>query len=140
MTSKAEIVESHPANFTSRAFWLLTGTLFVIIGAVALLVPLLPTTPFLLLGSACYAKSSHRFHGWLKRSPVLGDYVLSYEGGVSLPVWVLALTILSIWAAMTMTSLFLVKEPYLQLILVAVAVIETIVLSTWNKRTSVNEA
>ena len=71
---------------------------------------------------------------------MLGDYVLSYEGGVSLPVWVLALTILSIWAAMTMTSLFLVKEPYLQLILVAVAVIETIVLSTWNKRTSVNEA
>ncbi len=71
---------------------------------------------------------------------MLGDYVRSYEGGVPLPVWVLALSILSVWTAIIMASLFLAKEPHLQLVLVAVAAIETIVLPMWNRRTSVIQA
>ena len=47
------IDSGHLAN---RAFWILSGTALVMIGAIALLIPLIPTTPFLLLGAACYAK------------------------------------------------------------------------------------
>jgi uncharacterized membrane protein YbaN (DUF454 family) len=121
-------------SLASRTFWILSGTAFVIVGAVAIFIPLIPTTPFLLLGAACYAKSSLRFYGWLKKSPVLGDYVRSYEERIPLPVWVLVLTILAVWIAVLVTSFFLLREAYLQLILIAVAVTETIALPLWNRR------
>jgi uncharacterized membrane protein YbaN (DUF454 family) len=136
MAAKDESAMAVPSRrFVGRIFWMLIGTAFVIIGAIALLIPLIPTTPFLLLGAACYAKSSLRFHGWLKRSPVLGDYVRSYEEKTPLPVWVLVLTILAVWSAVVFTTLFLVREPYLQIILIAVALAETILLPLWNRRT-----
>jgi uncharacterized membrane protein YbaN (DUF454 family) len=129
------VSEKAPSRrFASRAFWIVIGTALVLVGAVALIIPLLPTTPFLLLGAACYAKSSQRFHRLLKRSPVLGDYIRSYEGKVPLPFWVLVLTIVLVWSAMILTSIFLVSDLYLQLILVAVALTETIVLPLWNRR------
>jgi uncharacterized membrane protein YbaN (DUF454 family) len=135
MTAKDESAMAVPSrHFIGRIFWILSGTVFVIIGAIALLIPLIPTTPFLLLGAACYAKSSLRFHNWLKRSLVLGDYVRSYEERIPLPVWLLVLTLLAVWSAVIYTSLFWVKEPYLQLILIAVAVAETILLPLWNRR------
>jgi uncharacterized membrane protein YbaN (DUF454 family) len=135
MTVKDEIAISVPSRrFIGRTLWMLSGTILVIIGAIALLIPLIPTTPFLLLGAACYAKSSLRFYGWLKKSPVLGDYVRSYEERIPLPVWVLVLTILAVWIAVLVTSFFLLREAYLQLILIAVAVTETIALPLWNRR------
>ena len=135
MTIKNEsALTAPPRSFASRTFWILSGTALVIVGAVAIFIPLIPTTPFLLLGAACYAKSSLRFYGWLKKSPVLGDYVRSYEERIPLPVWVLVLTILAVWSAVIITTLFLLREPYLQLILIAVAVTETIALPLWNRR------
>ena len=113
---------------------MMTGTALVIVGAIALAVPLIPTTPFLLLGAACYAKSSRRFHAWLKRSPLLGDYVRSYEGRTPLPAWVLFLTLALVWFGVVFTCLFLVDELYIQAILIAVAVTETVVLPLWNRK------
>jgi uncharacterized membrane protein YbaN (DUF454 family) len=134
MSAKEERATTPTRSFFNRAFWMLVGTALVAVGAVALLVPLLPTTPFLLLGAACYAKSSNRFYRLLKRSPMLGDYVRSYERKIPLPAWVLALTIALVWFAVIASSIFLIREPLLQLTLVAVAVTETIVLPLWNRR------
>ena len=135
MAVKNESALTAPSrSFASRAFWILSGTALVIVGVVAIFIPLIPTTPFLLLGAACYAKSSLRFYGWLNKSPVLGDYVRSYEERIPLPIWVLVLTILAVWFAVMVTSFFLLREPYLQLILIAVAVTETIALPLWNRR------
>lgn len=134
MSTEVASAKGSSRRFASRAFWIVIGTALVIVGVVALFIPLLPTTPFLLLGAACYARSSLRFYGWLKKSPVLGDYVRSYERRVPLPIWVLVLTVLAVWSALVFTALFLVKEPYLQILLVAVAVTETILLPLWNRK------
>lgn len=57
---------------------LAAGHLFVVLAVIGLFVPLLPTTDFLLLAAACYAKTSKRFHRWLLSSrlfgPVLRDW------------------------------------------------------------------
>jgi len=55
------------------------GLLFVGLGALGLFLPLLPTTPFLLLAAACFARSSPRLHGWLLASPLLGPLLLDWE-------------------------------------------------------------
>ena len=54
--------------------WLLKGlaAFFMLVGIIGAFLPLLPTTPFLLLAAACYARSSPRFYNWLMNHPKLG--------------------------------------------------------------------
>ena len=48
-----------------RAFFLIVGTLSLGLGILGIILPLLPTTPLLLLAAYCYARSSERFYQWL---------------------------------------------------------------------------
>ncbi|QDU67511.1 YbaN family protein [Engelhardtia mirabilis] len=54
------------------------GLTFAAIGAVGVVVPLLPTTPFLLLAAWCFSNSSPRLHNWLLASPVLGQLLADW--------------------------------------------------------------
>lgn len=58
-----------------RLFLLLLGHLFVAIGVIGIFLPLLPTTPFLLLSAYCYSRGSARLHDWLLSHPRLGPPV-----------------------------------------------------------------
>lgn len=51
------------------------GLGFVAIGVIALAIPLVPTTPFLLLAGVCLARGSSKHREWLQRLPLLGRYV-----------------------------------------------------------------
>lgn len=55
------------------------GLVFVGLGTLGVFLPLLPTTPFLLLAAACFGRSSPRLHGWLIGSPLLGPLLLDWE-------------------------------------------------------------
>lgn len=59
--------------------WTLLGLLFLGVGAVGTVVPLLPTTPFVLLAAWCFAKSSPRLHAWLHRSELFGPVLRDWE-------------------------------------------------------------
>ncbi|MBX3608395.1 MAG: YbaN family protein [Hydrogenophaga sp.] len=66
--------------------WLLwlAGTLSLGLGIVGIVVPGLPTTPFVLLAAACYAKASPRLHGWLRSHRFFGPMVRDWEAHRSL--------------------------------------------------------
>jgi uncharacterized membrane protein YbaN (DUF454 family) len=55
------------------------------LGVIGAVVPLLPTTPFLLLAAACWARSSRRFHDWLLRHRVFGPTLRTWEQHRALP-------------------------------------------------------
>lgn len=55
------------------------GWLCVALGTVGILLPVLPTTPFMLLAAACFAKSSPRFHRWLLANPVFGPIIINWQ-------------------------------------------------------------
>ncbi len=68
-------------NPLARWLWFCLGVFFVILGSVGVVLPGLPTTPFMLLAAACFARSSERFYNWVITNPIFGEQVLRYRTG-----------------------------------------------------------
>jgi uncharacterized membrane protein YbaN (DUF454 family) len=79
-------------------FWIILGLIFLLIGAVGVVLPLLPTTPFVLLAAACFARSSPRMHRWLLSSELFGPLLRDWEANrcVSYRVKQLALFMMAV--------------------------------------------
>ncbi|MFK7941928.1 MAG: YbaN family protein [Paracoccaceae bacterium] len=81
-----------------RALWTTAGLACVGIGAVGVVLPLLPTVPFMLLAAFCFARGSDRFHDWLMNHPRFGPPIkdwrahgaISRKGKVAATVAILA--------------------------------------------------
>lgn len=99
------------------------GTICLGLGLVGAVVPILPTTPFLLLAAACYARSSQRFYCWLIGNRVFGTYVRNYREGRGLPLRVRAFTIIMLWITIGVTAIFFVDELLLRATLLLVATV-----------------
>ena len=73
-------------NKVFRSLLLIVGTLSAVLGTLGIFVPILPTTPFLLLAAYCYARSSEHFYQRLLANRWFGEYIRNYRevGGVAL--------------------------------------------------------
>jgi len=69
-----------------RYLLLAVGWLSVALGFIGIFVPVLPTTPFLLLAAACFVRSSQRFYNWLVMHPRLGPWFRDYLDGNGIPL------------------------------------------------------
>ncbi len=108
-------------NWT-RPLLIIAGTLLVGLGIIGILMPVLPTTPFLLLAAACYARSSQRFYYWLLNNKWFGNYIKNYiqRKGVPLKVKILAITWL--WITIGFSVVFAVEVFLVRLILIVIAI------------------
>jgi uncharacterized membrane protein YbaN (DUF454 family) len=104
-----------------RQLLLAAGTLSLAIGIVGIVVPLLPTTPFLLLAAGCYLRSSQRFYNWLMGNRFFGNYIRNYIEGRGIPVKVKLFIIILLWVTIGI-SIWLVAKPLVTVILLIVAV------------------
>jgi uncharacterized membrane protein YbaN (DUF454 family) len=62
-----------------KSIFILLGSLFVVIGFIGIFLPLLPTTPFLLLAALCYERGSDQFHQWLIHHRYFGPPILDWQ-------------------------------------------------------------
>lgn len=62
-----------------RGFLLLVGLISLLLGVIGIVVPLLPTVPFILLAAFCFARSSSRLHTWLMCHPWFADALRDWE-------------------------------------------------------------
>ena len=72
-------------SLTVRVVFLTLGTLFVALGIAGIFLPVLPTTPFMLLAATCYARASTRFYNWLLNNRMLGPTILEWRRYRSIP-------------------------------------------------------
>lgn len=114
----------------TRTLLILCGTLCVALGVVGMFLPVLPTTPFLLLAAVCYARSSERFYHWLLTNRWCGEYIRNYREGRGIPVKQKLFIILLLWLSIGYAAWFVVSAWWLKLILLGIAVAVTIHLGT----------
>lgn len=113
-------------NKLKRRLFVIAGTIALGIGVVGIIVPLLPTTPFLLLAAICYMRGSQRLYNALLCNRFIGSYVRNYlEGrGMSLKmkIWTLSL----LWVAIVCTAVLATDSLTIRIILAVVLVGVTI--------------
>jgi len=106
-----------------RGLLIIAGTFFVGLGIIGIFLPVLPTTPFLLLAAVCYVKSSERFSNWLLNNKWLGNYIKNYREGKGIPLKTKVLSISFLWItigySVVVVRIFLVR---VILILIAISV------------------
>jgi len=104
-----------------RAIFIILGSFFVGLGIMGIFVPILPTTPFLLLAAYFYARSSKRLYAWVLNTPLLGDYIKHYREGVGVPVLKKVIVILFVWLMLAYTAFAIVPVWWGQALLLLVA-------------------
>jgi len=97
-----------------RLLFVALGTLFVLLGIAGALLPVLPTTPFMLLAAACFARASSRFYNWLLNNPTFGPTILEWRRHRSIP-WRVKLTAIALMSlTLGISIVFFVPWPELQ--------------------------
>jgi len=91
-------------NRVLRTLVFAAGWLSVALGVAGIFLPVLPTTPFLLLAAACFIRTSPRFYQWLVQHPKLGKYVIYYLDGKGMPKKAKVYTLILMWTSMLLTA------------------------------------
>jgi len=105
-----------------RTVLIVLGTFFVILGIIGVFLPLLPTTPFLLLAAACYARGSEKFYRWLLSNRWFGKYIKNYKEGKGIPLKAKIFSISMLWFLIMFSALFVVSLLLLRIVLILIAV------------------
>ena len=124
MSSKQETAASKTKKqMIIRWLLLAAGTVCLVLGAIGIILPILPTTPFLLLAAACYLRSSERMHKWLLDNRWFGEYIKNYQAGQGIPIKTKVIALTFLWATILYSMFFVVDEiAVVQVVLFAVAV------------------
>ena len=103
------------------------GWLSVCLGVAGIFLPVLPTTPFLLLAAACFMRSSQRFYLWLVNHPKLGPWIADYLEGHGIPRKAKIYTLCLMWSSIAL-SCYLVPSPWARIFMLTSAVCVSIYL------------
>jgi uncharacterized membrane protein YbaN (DUF454 family) len=105
-----------------RASLFIAGTFLLALGAIGIFLPILPTTPFLLLSAACYLRSSERMHKWLLNNRWFGKYIRNYQEGKGIPLKTKILAMTVLWVAILYSAFIVLDEILIaQIALLAIA-------------------
>jgi len=111
---------------TLKVIYNIIGTISLMFAFIGVVLPIIPTTPFVLLSAACYYKGSERLHSWLSHNEIFGPIIRDYEEheGMRKATKIKALTMM--WAAVLTSALLILDTLTMRALVVLIAVIGTV--------------
>jgi uncharacterized membrane protein YbaN (DUF454 family) len=121
-----------------RIILVIIGSVSLILGLLGIFLPVLPTTPFLLLSAAVWVKASPRLYTWLINHRVFGEYIRNFRENRALPLRVKIISVSLLWATMSYCIIIVASgKLWLQLMLLTLAIAITwhiLSYATLNKK------
>lgn len=108
-----------------KLLYLLLGTLCLILGIIGIFLPVLPTTPLLLLTAFCYYRGSSRMYDWLMSHPKLGPYIRNFREHRMIPRRVKAYILTMLWLSLLFCA-YILHPIWLKFLMIAIAIGVTI--------------
>ena len=105
-----------------RYVYVVLGILFCVLGVIGIFVPLLPTTPFLLLSAALFFRSSPRLYHLLLNHPQLGPYIRNFREHKAIPLRIKIISVSLVWLTILHAVFFLLDYWILEFLLLILAV------------------
>ncbi len=107
---------------TIRVLLWIAGTLALLLGIAGIFLPVLPTTPFILLAAACYARASERFYRKLIAHPSFGPLIVEWQRYHSIPRRVKRVAVTAMSLSICVSIWLVSGKPWLQALLVVIGV------------------
>lgn len=104
-----------------KFFLAFLGSVSLVLGIMGVFLPVLPTTPFLLLSAALYMRSSQRMYAWLMSHRHLGVYIRNFREHKALPLRVKIVSVTMVWATLLYCAIFVAKEWWMSAVFIAIA-------------------
>jgi uncharacterized membrane protein YbaN (DUF454 family) len=120
------------SNRVIRALWTAGGTIFLGLGIIGIILPLLPTTPFLLLAAFCYLRGSERMHGWLLGNKWFGEFIRNYQEKRGIPLRIKIWATSCLWITIAISIFFFIEIIWIRIILVIIAAAVTYHIVTFK--------
>ena len=111
---------------TVKALLIILGSISLALGVIGIFVPLLPTTPLLLLAAALYFRSSPKLYDWLLNHPRLGTYIRNFREHRAIPLRVKIVSVSLVWLTMGYCIIAVVEPLWLRIALALLATAITI--------------
>jgi len=122
------------ATLIKKCLLVCAGSISLALGVIGAFLPVLPTTPFLLLSAYCYIRSSKRLYNWLINHPVFGAYIYNYMTYRAVTRNTKVSALIFLWLTL-ITSMALVANLHLTIFLLAVGIGVSIHLATLRTMT-----
>jgi uncharacterized membrane protein YbaN (DUF454 family) len=116
-----------------RIIMLFIGLIAISVGAIGIFLPILPTTPFVLLSAGCFSASSPKLSSMIMRSKYFGSYIENYNHKTGVPRKIKYRGILFLWIGLII-SMFLVKATAVIFILCVVGIGVTTHIATLKNK------
>lgn len=107
---------------TRRIIYIILGSLFLILGAIGIFVPLLPTTPFWLLTCWFYVRSSETLYNRAMNNRYFGSYIRNYMVDKAIPLRSKIISVSIMWLSAILTSLFLAEYLVVKILLILISI------------------
>ena len=123
-----------PSNIFLKYILAILGLISLFLGILGIFIPLLPTTPFLLLSATLFMKSSKRLYNWLMTHQYLGKYLQNYIHHKTISTNTKISTISLLWITIAASIFFVVEKLIFKILLLAIAVGVTIHILSFKSR------
>ena len=116
------ILEKKDTGTIKKYIYLIVGSFALVAGIIGVFLPILPTTPFILLSAWCFFRSSDKLYEWVINNETFGPTIMNYQQGKGITQKTRIRAIVMMWATISVSAYFFVSNLYVIGIMYLVAI------------------